>query len=211
MPLLESSFLDPMLAFQGYRNSICQGCRLSLVPVDSLDVVLNGLKWPTTNRMSVESLEGGLMVKQAVKPPSPFAPPLPPRHSPPSLLLAPKGRQGAPPAGRHARYLGRSSPKKGRLLGAGRRGLLGSIPEDDALLRRKTRRNSDRRGVALRVANIPPELDTVHALEDLFAGYNLRSARPTEALVTLASMADAEAAAAFLEHMSFSTGQIKVT
>ncbi|CAG0900194.1 unnamed protein product, partial [Cyprideis torosa] len=106
-----------------------------------------------------------------------------------------------------------SSPEKGPLLGAGRRGLLGSTPEDDALLRRKTRRDSEGEWLCgeCHGIRIPPELDTVDALEDLFAGYNLRSARPTEALVTLASMADAEAAAAFLEHMSFSTGQIKVT
>ncbi|CAG0902211.1 unnamed protein product [Cyprideis torosa] len=186
--------------------------------------------------MSVESLEGGLMVKQAVMPPSPFAPPLPPRHSPPSLLRAPRGRQGAPPAGRHARLL----PEEGSAAGSGKAGLIrlhprGRCPveeEDKEELGSKGSGSAKKSEVFMlrthhqgffffvilvllpsppSVANIPPELDTVDALEDLFAGYNLRSARPSEALVTLASMADAEAAAAFLEHMSFSTGQIKVT
>ncbi|CAG0906808.1 unnamed protein product, partial [Cyprideis torosa] len=92
----------------------------------------------------------------------------PPRSPPRSLrdtLLPPSSAR--PGADRGRPLLGDmpgSSPKKGPLLGAGRRGLLGSTPEDDALLRRKTRRDSDRRGVALRVANIPPELDTVDAL-----------------------------------------------
>ncbi|CAG0900192.1 unnamed protein product, partial [Cyprideis torosa] len=76
-----------------------------------------------------------------------------------------------------------SSPKKGPLLGAGRRGLLGSTPEEE-----------DKEG-----------------LRSKGSGSAVSAMRSGEALVTLASMADAEAAAAFLEHMSFSTGQIKVT